>query len=398
MGTVKRSSVLAIGAVVALSLVLRPGATTVGPVLAEISADLGLTPTSAGLITALPGLCFAIFGALAVRLAARAGLNATLAWAAVVIAAGLLARSWVSGGVSFFAFSVLACAGMGIGNVLVPAFIKRHYSHRPASLMTIYTTSLAIGATAGAASAAPIAHAVPGGWRASLGGWGLVALAAALPWAWLALNERRKPTGHVLSGGTPGALWRSPKAVALGIFFGVQSTQAYVQFGWLAQMFRDGGVPQTDAGLLVALISILGIPAGLAMPALVAKLPDLRPIIVAFGVLLVAGYAGVWLAPTHLPWLWATFLGLSGFAFPTALALITARTRDHHVTAQVSGFVQAVGYTLAAAGPFIVGALFDLTKGWMVPLVALACSSVVMVASGLVAAAPGYIDDELPAA
>ena len=32
---------------------------------------------------------------------------------------------------------------------------------------------------------------------------------------------------------------------------------------------------------------------------------------------------------------------------------------------------QSVGYTVAAAGPFVMGALHDLTGGWTVPLVVL---------------------------
>ena len=63
---------------------------------------------------------------------------------------------------------------------------------------------------------------------------------------------------------------------------------------------------------------------------------------------------------TTLPWLWATLLGLSGFAFPMAMTLITLRTRDPHVTTQLSGFMQSLGYLASGAGPLIVGVLFAL--------------------------------------
>ena len=52
-----------------------------------------------------------------------------------------------------------------------------------------------------------------------------------------------------------------------------------------------------------------------------------------------------------------------GFAFPLVIALITARTRSHAVTARLSGFVQPVGYLLAGIGPFAVGLLHELTGG-----------------------------------
>ena len=47
----------ALGAgIVLTSLMLRPGATSVGPVLAEIRGGVGMGPTGAALLAALPGL------------------------------------------------------------------------------------------------------------------------------------------------------------------------------------------------------------------------------------------------------------------------------------------------------------------------------------------------------
>ena len=80
-----------------------------------------------------------------------------------------------------------------------------------------------------------------------------------------------------------------------------------------------------------------------------------------------------------------------------ALALVTARTHDPHVTTQVSGFIQSVGYLFSAVGPLLVGVLFEVTGGWTVPLWFLLGSVVVFVASGVVAAAPGLVDDDLAA-
>ena len=52
-------------AILALAFNLRPVAVAIGPVLAEISADIGLDGVTAGLLTSLPTLCFAAFGAVA---------------------------------------------------------------------------------------------------------------------------------------------------------------------------------------------------------------------------------------------------------------------------------------------------------------------------------------------
>jgi MFS transporter, CP family, cyanate transporter len=65
-------------------------------------------------------------------------------------------------------------------------------------------------------------------------------------------------------------------------------------------------------------------------------------------------------------------LGLAqGAALGLAMTYMAVRAPDAMHAAQLSGMAQSVGYTVAAAGPFVMGALHDLTGGWKVPLVVL---------------------------
>ena len=116
---------------------------------------------------------------------------------------------------------------------------------------------------------------------------------------------------------------------------------------------------------------------------------------IAFGGFASAGYLGLLLAPAAAPWLWAILLGISGFAFPAAIALITARSRHSHVTAQLSGFVQPVGYLLAGIMPFVIGLLHEGTGGWAVPLVVLILLGPGITISGLRVSRPVFVDDEV---
>jgi CP family cyanate transporter-like MFS transporter len=187
----------------------------------------------------------------------------------------------------------------------------------------------------------------------------------------------------------------SPTAIALTVLFGVQSMHAYVQFGWLPQIYRDAGLSASSAGALQALLSGVGIAGALLMPTVIARNHGLRPLGMSFGILLTLGYAGLLVAPATVPWLWALLLGFSGLAFPTAIALITARTRHPSVTAQLSGFVQPVGYALAALGPFLVGLLHDATGDWDLVLVLLALTGVPLALAGLRVARQTFVDDEI---
>lgn len=384
---------LAVLAVVLISVNLRPG-TAVGPLLQEILAHVGEGPMWGGLLTALPGVCFAVFGGIAVGAATRIGIRHVLWLGMAAAAVGLLLRPFVTDGNLFLALTVLALGGAAVGNVLLPAFIKLRFPGRIAVMMTVYSTLLAVGVTGANAVAIPLAEILPAGWQDSLALWGLTAGLAALPM--LALALRVGPGRLRPRGADPGpAMVRSPRALALGIFFGVQSLQAYTQFGWVPQIYRDGGLAADHAGLMISLIAVFGIPAGLIMPTLVATVRDLRWVVLTLGVLLVVGYLGLLLAPTAAPWAWAISLGISAAAFPFALALVTARSRDPQVTARLSGFVQTLGYALAAGGPLLVGVLRGATGGWTVPLWLLVATAVPFVISGWIACAPGHVDDEL---
>jgi CP family cyanate transporter-like MFS transporter len=125
------------------------------------------------------------------------------------------------------------------------------------------------------------------------------------------------------------------------------------------------------------------------LPALAARRPDQRPyVVVAFAI----GYLGLIEAPGSLPWLWVVLLGLGGGAFPLALTMIGLRARSAEVTARLSGFAQSLGYVGAAGGPVAVGALYDATGGWTMPIGLLVALLIPQLVAGWIAATPGCID------
>ena len=381
-------------AVVLISVNLRPGASSVGPVLAEVRAGLGAGSGVAGVLTGLPGLCFAVFGALAVALARRVGTTTGIALGVLGLAGGLLVRAVVDSTALFLLLSTLALAGMAVGNVLVPAWIKRYGDRSEVALATVYGSGLVVGGSLGSLLTAPLAQAL-GGWRPALAAWG-VAGAVALPvWAGLAWYLDR---GHGSAAQPPhsnGRVTRSPTAVGLTVLFGVQAMHAYIQFGWLPQIYRDAGLSATYAGALQALLSGITIIGGLVMPTVIARSSSLAPHMITFGALIVVGYVGLLLAPATVPWLWAVLLGIAGFAFPTCIALLTARTRHPSVTARLSGFVQPVGYLLAGLGPVAVGLLHESTGDWDLVLWLLVATAIPFTWAGLRVARPVFVDDEL---
>src|SRR5690606_25204833 len=100
--------------------------------------------------------------------------------AMALAAAGLVLRSAAPGTAVLVAGSLVALAGMGIGNVVLPPLVKRWFPHRVGHLSVAYITALQGGTILAALLAVPMAEAW--GWRLSMASWTLAALAATVPW------------------------------------------------------------------------------------------------------------------------------------------------------------------------------------------------------------------------
>ena len=168
-------------ALLCLAFNLRPVAVSVGPVLTEITAELGLTGTTAGLLTSLPTLCFAAFGAAAPWVARKLGDHGTIAVALLALIAGQVLRLLADDAVGFLLASALALAGMAMANVLLPSLVRQHYPDRIGLVTALYSLTLTIGVTVASMATVPLAVAL-GGWRAGLGTIVIAAVVALLFW------------------------------------------------------------------------------------------------------------------------------------------------------------------------------------------------------------------------
>ena len=138
----------------------------------------------------------------------------------------------------------------------------------------------------------------------------------------------------------------------MALFFGFQSLQAYVIFGWFASMWRDAGFSAAEAGLLVGLVAATAIPLSLWAPTRLAKSADPRWLLFAILACYLVGYAGILVAPRTGAVAWALLVGAATTTFPLVLTLVGLRARTTEGTAALSSVTQSVGDLIAAAGPF----------------------------------------------
>ncbi|WP_394279327.1 MFS transporter [Microbacterium sp.] len=173
---------LAIVGILLIAFSLRSAVASLSPLYDHIAEDFAVPAAVAGLIGTVPPLCFAVFGLLASGFERRFGLERTTVAALVLMTAGLVVRAVAPDAVGLLLGSVFVFAGVGVGNVLVPALVKKYFPDRIALLTTVYSTTMAVSTTLPPLLAVPVADAA--GWRISLGLWAVFALAALIPgWA-----------------------------------------------------------------------------------------------------------------------------------------------------------------------------------------------------------------------
>ncbi|MDN6147424.1 MAG: MFS transporter [Yaniella sp.] len=387
--------------ILALALNLRAAASSVGPLLAEIGQGMDFGGGALGFLTSLPGLIFGVMGLFAVRIGRRFGISTTLLLSAAALTLGIGLRAWVDNSWLFLGLSVLGLTGIAVANVLMPAWIKIHARQHTVKLMTVYSVCVVAAGSLGAAATAPLAQlfsavfTAESGWRAALSTWGLVALIPTVLWLVIARRigyDYPQNPAHAIP---TKRMYRSSAAWAMTAFFALQSTQVYVQFGWLPQIYRDAGISSTEAGLLLAATALIGLVGSLLMPTVVDRSTRLWVWPVVVGLLSTVGYLGLYLWPAEGRWLWVLLLGLGGMAFATAISLIPARSVDPEITARLSGFVQPVGYILAGIGPLGVGMLYSASGGWTSTLLLLMASGIGMSVAGAFAARNITVDEQL---
>ncbi|WP_323960432.1 MFS transporter [Arthrobacter sp. JZ12] len=371
--------------VLLIAVNLRVGFVIAGPVIPDISAEFRWSASTAGLLTGLPLISFAVFSPMAPGLARRFGLDRALVMALLLIAVGILGRS-IPVEAAVWIGTVLIGTGIAFLNVLLPSLVKRDLPLRVGSVTGLYTAAQGAVAAAGAAVVVPLANASAYGWRLALGIWAglaLIALAILLP----KLRSRNRVAATV--DGPAGRL-RSPWKSALGwqvtLFMGLQSLAFFVLIAWLPSIERELGIPAETTGLHTSVFLMVGVLASLVAGTVMQHASDQRPIALGSSVLAFLAYAGLAIAP-QLTLLWVVVGAVGcGSLIVIALSLFSLRTGNHEQAASLSGMAQSVGYGIAAVGPVVFGALRDLTGSWTFPLSAAAALMLALCATAVLSA------------
>ena len=393
----------ALSGILLVAFTLRQAVAAISPIIGAIRTDIPVSDLDVGLLGTLSPLLFAVSGFAAPRVARHLGLEGGIVLALVLMTAGHLVRAVAPGVTVLLVGSVVAFAGTGIGNVLLPSVVRRYFPDRVALLTAVYACIVGVSTAVPAALAAPIA--AYSGWRSSLAVWAVTSAAALVPWLIVLAQHRRSgrsgPGGDAPERGDAPqppvtGLWRSRTALSVTALFSSSAICTYAAFAWLPEILQDvAGSTPTEAGVLLAVTGLVSVPGSLIAPLLVPRLRNVGWLIAAGVVSFALGYLGLLVAPAALTLVWVLLIGCGSILFPVCLVLINVRTRTAGGTVALSGFAQGTAYGLGALGPLLVGVLHDVSGGWIAPLLFLLGITLAAVIPAVTLGRPTFVEDEL---
>ncbi|WP_226618165.1 CynX/NimT family MFS transporter [Cytobacillus firmus] len=362
---------------------LRPAITSVGPLIGAIRDETGISNSAAGLLTTLPLVAFALLSPFVPRIAQKLGSEWSILLGLTILGAGIAARS-LGMLPPLYIGTVLIGLGVGLCNVLLPGMVKEKFPQKVGLLTGIYTFSMGICAGLAPGFSIPLAEDLGLGWRLSLGVWTILILIAIIVWL-PQIRERKKKTAAPKVSAPKGSIWSSPIAWQVTLFMGLQSMVYFSATTWLPEILHSQGREIAAAGWMVTVLQFSGLPVNFIIPVLADRLPNQKGIALGIGLFTFAGLMGLLMnvnaiiSNTSI-----VLLGIGlGAAISHSLTLIGLRAENAKQAASLSGMAQSVGYLLAAAGPILIGSLYDLFHSWTVPLIFLMIITAIFTISGI---------------
>jgi CP family cyanate transporter-like MFS transporter len=378
----KHSPFLILGLLL-LGVCMRMPITAIPSVIKEIASTLHVEPTSLGILTTIPLLCFGLLSSLVSTIAQRIGNELTIELAMILMFIGSYLR--ILNFTSLMVGTILVGAAITCINVLLPAIISDKLPDRIGSVTGMYNVAMTLFAAIGAYVITPITHATS--WETAVIIISIIALIAAIIWVPnLKYNQRANSGDQPADRGTN--MWKNANAWWLLLFFGGQCFVFYSIVAWLPTIAMDAGLTSDQASLAAGLLQLFSMPFAFLVPVIATKMNNRQPIMLFAGIVTLIG-AGMMFFPVNSFAYYAIvalFLGMgTTTTFVLAMTLFGLKTKSAADTRNLSGMVQSVGYLIAALGPVVVGNLYSSTHNWFASLIVIVIATIFFAVCGVIA-------------
>lgn len=365
----KKKALLLIG-ILLVAINLRPALASLGPLIDGIRISTGLSNVFLGLLTTLPLFAFGVVSMLAPVFTKKFGIGSVILFALLLLTIGILIRSmsWLPG---LYIGTLLLGIAIAFGNVLLPSLTKQNFPTRAGLITSLYSSTMAIGASVAAGISVPLAHHYNLGWQGSLRIWAVLAALAFFMWI-PQLWRLKKVVSNRNYLQAMKSMISQRLAWKIALFMGFQSYTFYVILAWLPDLLVSRGYDNGYAGWMLSLSQATGVLGSMLIPFIAGRQKNQRSIVVFLIALEVLSLIGLMFPNFGSEWIWIACIGfVLGGSFGLALLFIVLRSNDTETATELSGMAQSIGYFIAATGPILIGSLFDYSGSWTYPILAL---------------------------
>ena len=352
----KRFFLLALLALIFISLSQRAPISVLGPLATRVMAHFELSAKSFGALASLPVFAFAFFAAFAPLF----GLYRSILAALLLLLSGLLLRGFLDTWTLFLGTALIGC-GIAILNCAMPTFIKTKFKD-VGFAMSLYSGILSLSSFFGI-----FGHHLVGliGLQGSLSFWWLLVFIALIFYAPFTRNKRLKRKGA--KGDFKGlfAMAKRLDAWKFCLFMAAQSCSYYTLIAWHSALCQSKLEDVNVSANLTLMMQGASIFSAYFIPLIYSRLKGSGAVFTqavclmyTTGFLLLIYAQNIWLIA-------ALSLLISipaGGTFGILLVLFAQKARDAQTLRYASNLALCAGYLLASLGPFIFGLLLDLTK------------------------------------
>lgn len=343
---------------------MRAGLILIGPLLPIIKEEYGISVFTESILAATPLLCFSLSAIFMGFLSKFGNTNRIISYAVTVLTFSLFLRTTFDVA-SLLIFSISLGISVAVLNYMLPVWVKENETGNAGLLTGVYAAVMGSCAAISLAITAPLASLTDLSWRLSMLPWFMIGAFAAL-WWWIKMPSSKTPD---ITEKSPSfwtnPLFRNRTAWSITVFFGALNMIHYASATWLPTILISKGFTLVEAGVLVAIATLVGSLLSLAVPHFASRRKDFRVVLIIFSLFLAISYYAISMDSGPRLWVWVILGNIGVYVtFSLALFLVVFRSETPATTRSLSVMMQSVGYIMATASPIILGRLFESTGNW----------------------------------
>ncbi len=343
---------------------MRAGLILIGPLLPILKEEYGISTLTESILAATPLLCFSLSAILMRSISRLGNTNRIISYAITVLTLSLFLRTTFDIA-SVLIFSISLGISVAVLNYMLPVWVKENNTGNAGLLTGIYAAVMGSCAAISLAITAPLAQMTSYSWRLAMLPWFIIGALTAL-WWWIKIPS--SSTTEIVE--SKESFWANPlfknrSAWSITLFFGLLNMIHYASATWLPTILLTKGFTLVNAGILVAVATLVGSLLSLAVPHFASKQKDFRLVLVVFSLFLAVSYLAIAMDSGMRLWIWVILGNIGVYVtFSIALFLVVFRATDASKTKSLSIMMQSVGYIMATASPIVLGLLFDISNNW----------------------------------